>query len=37
MLNFKLMSAWQNWAIVFLMISIGLVGLHIFIDALDRN
>lgn len=35
MLNFTLMSAWQNWFIVFLMIAIGLTGTHIFINYID--
>lgn len=31
MLNFALMKSWENWFIIFLMISIFLVGMHIFV------
>jgi len=37
MLNFSLMSRWQNWVIIFLMISIAMTGLHIFIDFIDKE
>lgn len=35
MLNLNLMRPWQNWFIIFLMISIALTGLHIFIELLS--
>lgn len=37
MLNWNILSAWQNWFTVFLMIAIGLVGMHIFVDLLDKD
>jgi len=37
MLNFNLMKAWQNWIIIFLMISIAMTGLHIFINFIDKD
>lgn len=36
MLNWGIMSAWENWFTVFLMIAIVLVGLHVFVDQMDR-
>lgn len=35
MLNFALMKEWENWFIVFLMFSIAMLGMHIFIDFID--
>lgn len=37
MLNLALMKDWRNWLIIFLMISIALVGMHIFIDFVDKD
>jgi len=37
MLNFNLMRAWQNWFIIFLMITIGLTGSHIFIELISPD
>lgn len=37
MVNFSLMRPWQNWFIIFLMISIGLTGAHIFIEFFDHD
>jgi hypothetical protein len=31
MLNMALLSRWQNWFTVWLMIAIGLTGLHVFV------
>lgn len=37
MLNLALMSRWQNWVIIFLMIAIAMTGMHIFIDFIDKD
>ena len=31
MFNYSLLKNWENWVIIFLMISIFLVGMHIFV------
>ena len=37
MLNWSIISVWQNWFIVFLMIAIVLVGLHVIVSHTDAN
>lgn len=37
MLNMSLIKSWENWFIIFLMISIPLVGLHSFINYIDTE
>lgn len=37
MINWAIASRWQNWIIVFLMFAIGMLGLHIFIDTIDKD
>jgi len=35
MINWAIVSRWQNWLIILLMFYIGMMGLHIFIDLFD--
>ena len=37
MLNWRLMSRWQNWIIVFLMFSIASIGIHILSEYMENK
>ena len=37
MLNYAIMSRWQNWVIVFLMFTIAAVGFHAMLPNVEKE